>query len=130
MEISGVITKILDLKTGVSKITGNPWMSQQYVIETKEPKSHQLMFEVVGEDKIKSMNILLGEELTVFFEIDAREYNGRWFNMVKAWKVERGSSPNIDIPENVLVHSSHFVTDTSSTTWTDLPFESNDILPF
>lgn len=130
MEISGIITKILDLKAGVSKTTGKSWVSQQYVIETKDYKQHPLMFEVVGEDKIKSMNIQLGEELKVFFEIDAREYNGRWFNMVKAWKVERGSSPNIDIPENVSVHPSYLETDTSPTTWTDLPFECNDILPF
>lgn len=88
------------------------------------------MFEVVCEDKIKSMNIQLGEELTVFFEIDAREYNGRWFNMVKAWKVERGCSPNIDIQENVQVQPTHLETENSPTPWTDLLFDNNDILPF
>ena len=40
-------------------------------------------------DKIDQFNIQLGEELNVSFDIDAREYNGRWYNDIRAWKVER-----------------------------------------
>ena len=31
----------------------------------------------------------MGEQLNVSFDIDAREWNGRWFNSLRAWKVER-----------------------------------------
>ena len=34
-------------------------------------------------------NIQSGEELRVSFDIDAREYQGKWFNSLRAWKVER-----------------------------------------
>lgn len=51
------------------------------------------------------MNIQMGETLTVSFDIDAHEYNGRWFNDISAWKVERnavtpGSVPPLDIPQS------------------------------
>ena len=43
---------------------------------------------VFGEDKINQFNIQVGEELTVHFDIDAREWQGRWFNSIRAWKVD------------------------------------------
>lgn len=89
MEISGRITKVLEQRSGTSKTTGTVWVSQTYVLETRETQPRRLAFEVFGEDRIKSMNILPGEDLTVYFDIDAREYNGRWYNSVRAWKVER-----------------------------------------
>ena len=48
-----------------------------------------MCFDVFGEDKINQFNIQAGEELTVHFDIDAREWQGRWFNSIRAWKVER-----------------------------------------
>ena len=48
-----------------------------------------MCFDVFGEDKINQFNIQVGEELTVHFDIDAREWQGRWFNSIRAWKVER-----------------------------------------
>ena len=47
------------------------------------------MFEVFGEDRLKQMNIQVGEQMTVSIDVDAREYNGRWFNSLRAWKVDR-----------------------------------------
>ena len=40
-------------------------------------------------DKIEQFNIQMGEELTVSFDIDARQWQDRWFNSIRAWKVER-----------------------------------------
>ena len=48
-----------------------------------------MCFDVFGADKIAQFNIQAGEELNVFFDVDAREWNGRWFNSIRAWKVER-----------------------------------------
>ena len=48
------------------------------------------VFTVFGEDRIKQLNIQNGEDLTVQFDIDAREYNGRWYNDFKAYNVIRG----------------------------------------
>lgn len=79
--------------SGVSARTGNPWMSQDYVIETHDQYPRKCCFRLFGEDKIKQFNIQMGEELTVSFDIDAREYNGRWYNDVRAWNVQRTAAP-------------------------------------
>ncbi|RRC99501.1 DUF3127 domain-containing protein [Prevotella sp. OH937_COT-195] len=89
MEIEGRIINVLPKQEGTSSRTGNHWASQEYVIETHENYPKKCCFRVFGEDRITAMNIQPGEELRVSFDIDAREYQGRWFNSLNAWKVER-----------------------------------------
>lgn len=50
-----------------------------------------MCFEVFGPDKISQFNIQAGEDLTVSFDIDAREWNGRWYNQLRAWRVVRNT---------------------------------------
>lgn len=89
MEFTGKIIAILPLKGGVSKTTGNEWKAQEYVVENHDQYPRKMCFEVFGADKIEQFNIQMGEELTVSFDIDARQWQDRWFNSVRAWKVER-----------------------------------------
>lgn len=88
-EIGGKIIAVLDKRNGISTSTNTPWSVQQYVIETHEQYPKKLCFDVFGEDKINQFNIQIGEELTVYLDINAREYQGRWYNSFRAWKVER-----------------------------------------
>ena len=90
MELSGKVIAVLEPRGGVSK-TGNAWKVQEYVIETHDQYPRRMCFDVFGEDKINQFNIQVGEELTVSFDIDAREWQGRWFNSIRAWKVERAN---------------------------------------
>lgn len=87
MELTGKIIAVLPANSGVSSRTGNPWMSQEYVIEVPGQYPRKCVFRIFGEDRIKQFNIQNGEDLTVSFDIDAHEYNGRWFNNVRAWNV-------------------------------------------
>lgn len=91
MELSGKVIAVLEPRGGVSK-TGNAWKVQEYVIETHDQYPRRMCFDVFGEDKINQFNIQIGEELTVSFDIDAREWQGRWFNSIRAWKIERVSN--------------------------------------
>ena len=52
----------------------------------------KVCFNVFGAEKIQEMNIQLGEMLTVSLEINANEYQGKWFNQVRGWKVVRVSA--------------------------------------
>lgn len=88
MEITGKIIAVLEARSGQSKSTGNMWMSQEYVLETSEQYPKRICFNVFGEDKIKQFGIAVGQDLTVSFDINAREYQGRWYNDIRAWKVE------------------------------------------
>ncbi len=89
MEIEGKIIAVIPAREGVSARTGTQWKSQDYVIETHDQYPRRCCFNVFGSDKIQLFNIQVGEELRVSFDIDAHEYQGRWFNSVRAWKVER-----------------------------------------
>ena len=91
MEFTGKIIAILQPRGGVSK-TGNEWKSQEYVIENHDQYPRKMCFDVFGADKIEQFNIQMGEELTVSFDVDARQWQDRWFNSIRAWKVERVSA--------------------------------------
>lgn len=102
MEITGKIIAVLPPQSGVSAKTGNPWMNQEYVLETHDQYPRKMMFRVFGEDKIKQMNIQSGEELTVSFDIDASEYQGRWYNRINAWAVNRNMQQPMSQEQDVM----------------------------
>lgn len=127
MELAGKVIAILDVRTGQSKTTGNSWMVQSYVIETHDQYPKKMVFEVFGEDKIKQFNIQAGEEINVSFDIDARQWQDKWFNSIRAWKVERVNAespvPPVDTPfppMNPVVGEPVNFTDSDKTD--DLPF--------
>ena len=90
MDLTGRIIAVLPAQSGVSARTGNSWMSQDYVIEIPGQYPKKCVFRIFGEDRIKQFNIQLNEDLTVQFDIDAHEYQGRWFNDIRAYNIIRG----------------------------------------
>ena len=90
MDLTGRIIAVMPAQSGTSSRTGNPWMSQDYVIEVPGQYPRRCVFRVFGEDRIRQFNIQLGDDLTVQFDIDAHEYQGRWFNDIRAFNVVRG----------------------------------------
>lgn len=86
-DITGKIIAVLPTKSGTSA-RGTQWSSQTAVIETHEQYPKRVAFDVLG-DKITEFNLQVGEEVTVSFDINAREYNGKWWNSVNAWQVVR-----------------------------------------
>ena len=88
MEIIGKAIAALQVKSGVSQRTGEQWQSREYVIETQEQYPKRMCFEVFGIDKLKEFNIRNNDLIKVNFDITAREYNGKWYNYIRAWKVE------------------------------------------
>ena len=89
MELAGKITHVLPEKSGNS--ARGAWRKQEYVIEIPGDYPKQVCFMVWG-DKIDQLKIREGEELTVHFDLESREYNGRWYTDVKAWRVERAEA--------------------------------------
>ena len=98
MELTGRIIAVLPAQSGVSARTGNNWMSQDYVIEVPGQYPRKCLFRIFGEDRIKQFSIQQGEDLTVQFDIDAHEFNGRWFNDIRAYNVIRGQQPMAGAP--------------------------------
>ena len=90
MDLTGKVIAIMQARSGVSTRTGNPWMTQEYLIEVPGQYPRKMLFNIFGEERIKQFNIQAGEEITVQFDIDAREFNGRWFNDIRAYNIIRG----------------------------------------
>ena len=86
-DITGKIIAVLPTRSGTSA-RGTQWSSQTAVIETHEQYPKRVAFDVLG-DKITEFNLQVGEEVTVSFDINVREFNGKWWNSVNAWQVVR-----------------------------------------
>ncbi len=87
-EISGQIIAVLPTRSGTSA-RGTEWSSQTAVVETKEQYPKKVAFDVMGADRIAQFNLQVGDYVTVSYDVDAHEYNGKWFNAVRAWNVVR-----------------------------------------
>ena len=87
MELQGKVIAVLPERSGVS--ARGEWKAQSFVIETHEQYPKKLCFDVFGADRLAQFNIQSGEEILVSFDLDAHEYNGRWFNSVRAWNIQR-----------------------------------------
>ena len=85
MELQGKVIAVLPARSGVS--ARGEWKSQSFVIETHDSFPRKMVFDVFGEERLTRFNIQLGQEVNVSFDIDAHEYNGRWFNDIRAFDV-------------------------------------------
>ena len=99
MELTGKIIAEFNERGGVSNRTGNEWNAKSYVMEVPGEFPRKLVFDVFGVDRLQAFNIQIGETLTVHFDIDAHEYNGRWFNDVRAFRIDRGQAAPTAAPE-------------------------------
>lgn len=118
MEISGKIIAVLPLATGEGK--NGTWRSQDYVLETYDQYPRKVCFNLFN-DRIDQYPMAIGDDVEISFDIESREYNGRWYTTIRAWKVakkDQGAAmgaPAVDqIPP--------FVPDGSGSDGSDLPF--------
>ena len=85
MDLQGKVIAALPERSGVSG--RGEWKAQDFVIETHESFPHKMVFTVFGAERLQRFNIQIGQEVMVSFDIDAHEYNGRWFNSIRAFDV-------------------------------------------
>ncbi len=86
MEISGKIIAVLPLATGEGR--NGTWRSQDYVLETYDQYPRKVCFNLFN-DRIDQFPMAIGDDVTVSFDIESREWNGRWFTTIRAWRVEK-----------------------------------------
>ncbi len=95
MELQGRVIHATEPRSGVSQ--RGEWKAQDFVIETHESYPRKMVFSVMGEDRLSRFNIQIGQEIQVFFDIDAHEYNGRWFNSIRAYDVRQVDPATIGV---------------------------------
>ena len=87
MELEGKIIEALPIRSGISSKTGDPWRIATYVLETVERYPQRMVFDVSDgrDNRITRLNIREGEVYKVFFNFDASQYDGKWYNKIVAW---------------------------------------------
>lgn len=101
LEITGKLVSKLPLQSGTSS-KGNNWQKQEFVIETTEQYPKKICANLWGDkaDQLNQFNI--GDDIKVSFDLESREFNGRWYTDVKAWKIEHptpGQMPQVGAPQ-------------------------------
>lgn len=86
MEIIGKIIQALPEVSGTSQ-RGNAWKKREYVLETQETYPKKVFFDFFGE-RADQYPLTVGQEIKLSFDIESREYNGRWFVSIRGWKAE------------------------------------------
>ena len=89
MEITGVLCKKTRTQEGVSQRNGQPWKSAEFLLEVPGQYPRYINFSVRDgqSDRIARCESLIGKTVTVSFDIDAHEHEGRWFNEIGAWGI-------------------------------------------
>lgn len=127
LEIEGTIIRMLDVQNGVS--ARGPWSKQEFVIEYQEGNfPTQICLNVWGEDKVKDLGRFnIGDRVKISFNLSSREYNGRWYTDVRAWRIEQaGQASSAAAPSQTPQQSAPAqempAADTSADPEDDLPF--------
>lgn len=87
MEVLGKIIMKLPLQSGTSK-AGNQWTKQEYVLETVESYPRKIHFDFFG-DRVNQYPLEVGDFIALSFDIESREYQGRWYTSIRGWKAEK-----------------------------------------
>lgn len=119
MELKGKVVQLLDLQTGEGK--NGTWRKQEYILETMDSKyPKKVCFQIWG-DKIDQFGVQAGDDIIASIEVESREFNGRWYTNVQAWRVQKSSEEpgiNQEVPNQEQVPD--FISNSEETD--DLPF--------
>lgn len=88
MELEGRIARKLTVQTGTS--ARGAWSKQEFILEYQEGNfPSQVCMNVWGDDKVKELDrYQVGDKVKVSFNLSSREFNGRWYTDVRAWRIE------------------------------------------
>lgn len=88
LQLRGTIIQVLPIESGVSKSSGKEWKKQSYILETKEQYPRKVKYDVFGDTRIEECAAQVNDEVIVSIDIESREFNGKYFTNVNAYKVE------------------------------------------
>lgn len=97
LSVKGKVEQILEPQSGVSR-AGKEWNKQEFVIETDEQYPRKVCFTLFGDKVDLIKGLASGEDIEVSFNLESREFNGRWFHNINAWKIDKVSAEG-NLPE-------------------------------
>lgn len=85
MELKAKLTQVLPLQTGEGR--NGTWKRQEFIVETDGQYPKKVCFSIWG-DKVNPNILIVGNTLNVSFDIESREFNGRWYTDLRVWKAD------------------------------------------
>ncbi len=130
--LEGVVRELLPIQEGEGR--NGRWRKQLFILETAGGNYPRQVCIMAWGDKIDQFNLKEGDSITVSVDIESREYNGRWYTDIKAWKVERKSAATEEVTATE-PHENHYQVSTDLTATDDgtdpfAPSREDDDLPF
>ena len=102
MQLTAKLIQLLPLQTGTGK--NGQWKKQDIIVETEGTYPKKVCISIWG-DKINESVLKLGSQLAISFDVESREYNGKWYTDVKAWKIEAaGAVKNAGVEAALLIN--------------------------
>jgi len=116
LSIKGKISRKLNIESGTSK-AGKEWKKQTFLLDTGAQYNPEICFQLFGEEKIEMLNHHNeGDQVEVSFNLSSKEYNGRYFHNIDAWRIENRDNKLTNEMENTPKF------DAPTTEEDDLPF--------
>lgn len=85
MEFEGTLVKELPLESGVSANTGKEWRKKTWVFETQSGSFTNNIAVTAFNDRIDNLRFEMGKRYIVSIDVSSREYNGKWYNDIRAY---------------------------------------------
>ncbi|MDR1417086.1 MAG: DUF3127 domain-containing protein [Prevotellaceae bacterium] len=85
MELKAKLTQVLPLQTGEGR--NGMWKRQEIIVETEGQYPRKVCISIWG-DKVSPSVLVVDSMLNIFFDIESREFNGRWYTDLRAWKID------------------------------------------
>ena len=98
MDIQGKLIMLLPLQSGTS--AKGEWKKQDAILETIETYPKKVCISFWGDKADELQIVKEGAIIKVHFNIESREYNGKWYTDVRAWKVEPGDAAGTSATQN------------------------------
>ena len=99
LTLTGTVVQLLEEKSGSGR--NGPWRKREFILEVPGEYPKKVCIMQWG-DAIDRAALAQGDEITAHIDIASREYNGRWYTDVKAWKVEKSAAavPQAGAPDS------------------------------
>lgn len=87
MREHGKVVVVMEPRTGTNTNTGEVWKSQDFVLEIDGRHPRRVKFNLYGAEKVDKARLTLGSIIDVDAEVEAHEYQGKWYNEIRVWGI-------------------------------------------
>ena len=98
MQLIGKLVQVLPIQTGTGR--NGEWKKQDIIVETDGQYPKKVCISIWG-DRINDQQLVVGNNLKLEFDIESKEFSGRWYTELKAWRIELAAAGAV-VPQNNL----------------------------